>query len=162
MPTNEYALPPALLPGGPAVGDTQLSISTWGQLIFQARGLTQTFEPIQAAQQMDRDAYGDAIDLSNPAFQKYLTRVTCTDVRPPPFDMVWPGTVFEVSSATFLAYAIGNPGSPGREEVSGSSFSANGFVFYRPYFPRMMMKTYSWQREEWKANNGWNFTMEEV
>jgi hypothetical protein len=162
MPTNEYALPPAILPGGPTVGDTQLSISAWGQLIFQARGLTQTLEVIQAAQQQERDAYGELLDLSNPAFRKYQSRIACTDVRPPPFDALWPGMVVEMSCAAFLCYAIGNPGSPAQEEVSGSSFTANGFVFYRPFFPQMMVRSISWQREEWKMNQGWAFSVEQV
>ncbi len=159
MPTNEYALPPALVQP-PTKADTQLTISAWGQLIFQARGLTQTLEVIQAAMQQERDAYGELLDLSNPAFRKYQSRITCTDVRVPPFDALWPGMVVDVGCAAFLCYPVGNPGSPAREEVSGSSFVANGSVFYRPLLT-MMITAISWQREEWKANQPWTFSLAE-
>ena len=160
MPTNEYGLPVNLNPP-PTLADTQLFISAWGQLIYQARGLTQTYKFIEGALQIDRDAYGNAIDLSNPAFHKYRTTITCTDVRPPPLDAAFPGIVYTVTCAAFMCFPVGNPGSPARTVASGSDFTENGFTFYLPVLTMMVFDA-SWFREEWKANQGWSLTMEEA
>ena len=144
----------------PPFADTLLTISGWGQLIFQARDLTQKIEPIKAASQVDRDVNAVAIDLSNPAFRKYQTTITCTDRRPPPFDNFWPGMVVEVSCVTPLCYPVGNPGSPTREEVHASSITLNGFVFYLPILT-MLVQELSWQKEDWRANSPWSLTLVE-
>lgn len=166
MPVSEYTLP-ANPDGPPAFLDCQLIITpvgapTW-QLIYQARQIEQTLEIIAAAQEQERDVNGVLTDLSNPAFRKYQSTITCPgDVRSPPFDALWPGMIVSMESAVWLAYPVGNPGSPYQEEVSGSSMELNGTVYYQPRFPQMMVRSCSWTMRTWAASVPWSFKLEQV
>jgi hypothetical protein len=161
MPLSEYALPQNVAPP-PIFADTQLEITAWGQFIYQARDLDQTLEIIQEATQQVRNSNGNMLDLSNPAFRKYKSRVTCSDRRAPPFDAFWPGMIVTVNCCTPLCYKTGNPGSPGRAAVAGTTpATLNGFVFYLPSLV-MMIRAVSWTKKDWQATIGWNFEMEEV
>ena len=157
LPINENSPPPYL--------DTMMVITPSGspawQLIYQARQITQTLEVISAAQQQQRDVNAVLIDLSNPAFRKFQSVVTCPgDVRAPPFDALWPGMVVTVAPANLLAYPEGNLGSPSREEVHGSVFVLNGTVYYQPLLT-MLVRGVSWQFAEWKASMSWSLKLEE-
>jgi hypothetical protein len=161
MPTGTlYELPVNANPP-PPFADTQLVISGWGQLIYQARGLTQSLEVIPQAFEQDYDVNANRIDLSNPAFRKYQSTITCSDRRPPPMDALFPGAIVTVHCTTPLCYLNGNPGSPNRPEASGSSLSFNGFTFYRPILD-MMVGPLSWRLEDWEATVGWQIQLFEV
>ena len=151
--TMENVLPPN--------DDTLLSISGFGTLLYQARGLTQTLEPIAEAADLERSVNGTLVDLSNPIFRKYKSKVSTTDVNVPPLDNVWPGMIVNVDCAVSLCYPIGNPGSPARPEVRGSSWTQGIFNFYRPVLTMRVM-TLSQSFEEWKADNAWVLQLEEI
>ena len=163
---TEYALP-INVNAPPAFLDTQLVITpvgapTW-ELIFQARQIDQTLEVIAAAQEQQRDVNAVLVDLSNPAFRKYQSTISCPgDVRVPPFDNLWPGMIVSMASAAWLAYPNGNPGSPFQEEVHGSSVLLNGMIYYQPFFPQMMVRSCSWTQRTWSASVPWNFKLEQV
>lgn len=150
--------PENVLPSG---ADTLLTISGFGNMLYQARGLTQTLEVIQEASDLDRSVNGTLVDLSNPVFRKYRSKITCTDVDAPPLDNVWPGMIVEVQCAVSLCYPTGNPGSPARNEVSGASYTQGSFTFYRPVL-KMRVMTLSQSFEEWKADLAWVLQLEEV
>ena len=145
----------------PAGADTLLVISSMGNFQYQARGLIQTLGLIPQATDLERSVNGKLINMGYPVFRKYMSKITCTDLDAPPLDGIWPGMLVTVHCAASLSYANGNPGSPGRPEVSGSSYVQGGFTFYRPVL-EMLVKTFSENWEEWKGDMGWALELEEV
>ena len=145
----------------PAGADTMLVISGMGNFQYQARGLTQTLGLIPQATDLERSINGKLIDVGNPVFRKYLSKITCSDVDAPPLDGIWPGMLVTVHCAASLCYANGHSGSPGRPEVSGSSYVQGGFTFYHPVL-EMLVKTFSENWEEWKGDMGWTLELEEI
>lgn len=144
-----------------AVADTYLTISGLGGFQFQARGLSQTLTVIAQAKQQVRTINGVLTDISNPAFRKYASKITCTDVDAPPLDGLFPGDIVEVECAVELVYLVGNPGSPFRPEVSGSSYQQGDFIHYRPVLQMMVMDPQH-TLDEWKHDNAWELDLEEV
>jgi hypothetical protein len=126
---------------------------------YSARGLTQTLEYIQQAADLKRDINGNLVNLSLTQFQKYKSKVTCKDQRTPSIDGIWPGQVIVVSCAKELAYPVG--GSPQRAVVSGSSYTEQGTVFYRPQLT-MMVVAYNDSFDEWAGDVHWELELEEV
>jgi hypothetical protein len=143
----------------PSGADTLLSISGLGGFQYQARGLIQTLSPIKQSSQLARTVNALLIDMSAPQFQKYSSKISCTDVNAPPLDGVWPGLEVTVHCAASLCYPIG--GSAGRTEVSGSSSTEGHMTFYRPV---LLMRVVNFEQhfDEWKAANGWDLELEEV
>jgi hypothetical protein len=139
--------------------DTLLRISGFGTMLYQARGLTQTLQPIKAAQQLERTVNAVLVDISNPAFRKYSSKITCTDIHAPPFDGLWPGAQVTVECAQALCYVTGTPGSPGRPVVA--TWVSGAFTFYRP---RLIMRVVDFNNhfEEWPHNMVWELDLEEV
>lgn len=153
MPTFENVLPAGL--------DTLLTISGIGGFLYQARGLSQTLNPIRQASQIVRTTNGNARDISNPSFRKYESKISCSDVNPPAFDGVFPGKLVTVHCAASLSYETGNAGSPFRSPVSGSEWTEGHFTYYRPILSMIVMG-WSGNFEEWKAGNTWQLELEEV
>lgn len=151
-------MPENILPSG---SDTLLAITSLGGFRYQARGLTQTLEHIGDASQLERDVNGYLIDISNPAFRKFATKITCSDSRAPPLDGLWPGMQITVYSAAMLCYLNGNPGSPARSAVAGSTFITGHYTFYRPILT-MLVKSFSQGFEEWKSDYQWSLEAEEI
>jgi hypothetical protein len=147
-----------ILPSG---ADTLLTISGMGGFQYQARGLTQTLQLIPQATDNERSVNGKLLALGNPVFRKFKSRISCTDIDAPPLDGIWPGMLVTVGCAASLSYITGNPGSPSRPEVSGSSYTQGIFTFYRPVL-EMMVGTYNENFEEWKSDNAWVLELEEV
>ncbi len=145
----------------PANADTLLTITGLGGFQYQARNLTQTLDPIPQIKQQVRTINAVMIDISNPAFRKYLSKITCTDVDAPPLDNLWPGMTVTVDCAVELVYLSGNPGSPFKPESSGSSYVQGHYTHYRP---RLVMMVTDLKRtfDEWKHDNGWELDLEEV
>jgi hypothetical protein len=144
----------------PSGADTLLVISGMGSFQYQARGLTQKLQLIPQATDLERSINGELVDVGNPVFRKYTSTITCTDIDAPPLDGLWPGMRVTVQCAASLCYATGNPGSPGRPEVSGSSYTQGGFTFYRPVL-EMLVKSHSENFEEWRGDIGWSLELEE-
>lgn len=152
-------LPENVLPAG---SDTLLTISGFGQMLYQARGLNQTLQVIDAAKQLERTINGNLIDLSVPQFRKYKSQISVNDeVDAPPLDNIWPGMTVTVDCAIMLAYPNGRVGSPARAVVSGSSYTQNGFTFYRPSLT-MLVTDLQETFDEWGAKVGWTLDLEEV
>jgi hypothetical protein len=141
--------------------DTLLQISGLGTLLWQGRGLTQTFDVINAAKQQERTINGILKDISNTMFRKYLSKISCTDNTTPPLDNVWPGMTVTVHCAAELCYQTGNTGSPARPQVSGSSYTQGSFTFYRPIMT-MMVVNLAQHLDEWKCVIGWDLELEEI
>ena len=146
-----------LLPPG---ADTFLTISGLGGFQYQARGLSQTLNVIGETKQQQRDINGNLVDLSNPAFRKFSSRIVCTDVDAPPLDGLFPGMEVTVDCAVEFCYLTGNPGSPFRNEVSGSSYVQGNYTFYRPSLIMIVMDVQH-HLDEWKRDNGWELDLEE-
>lgn len=151
-------LPENLLPAG---ADSLLTITGLGGFQYQARGLSQTLTVIKQTQQQLRTINGRMRDVSNHAFRKYASKVTCTDINAPPLDNLFPGMVVFVECAAVLSYKTGNVGSPNREQVSGSSWTLGEFTFYRPVLEMMVMDVQQ-TFEEWKSDYIWSIDFEEV
>lgn len=144
----------------PAGADTVLTISGLGGFQYQARGLSQTLSLIRTVEP-ERTINGKLIDMSNPCFRKYMSRITCTDINAPPFDGLFRGNVVTVQCAAVLCYRTGNPGSPFRTPVSGSSWTLGDMTFYHPELEMMVMDL-SENFEEWKADFQWDLSLEEM
>lgn len=145
----------------PANSDTLLEILSFGTMLYQARGLTQSLQVIPGASHMERTINGTLIDVSAPQFRKYVTRINASDVDAPPLDNVWPGMTITIHCAASLCYPTGNSGSPARAEVSGSSWTQGSMTFYRPIIVALV-KSVEQHFDEWKASNGWTLEAEEV
>ena len=145
----------------PAGSDTLLVISGLGGFRYQARDLSQTLTPIKDASQLERTINGRLIDLSNPIFRKYTTRITCADVNAPPLDGLFPGMEVTIYCAAMLSYLIGNPGSPNRPIVSGSDWTDGHYNYYRPIM-ECRITDVNQDFKEWKSTNQWEIQAEEI
>jgi hypothetical protein len=131
-----------------------------GVPLYSARGLTQTLEPIQQAKQTRRTINGELDDLSLSQFQKYASRISCTDQRAPAIGSIWPGRTVVVSCVEELSY-LTEGGSPERTVVSGSSYTEGPFTFYRPQLTMKVVALQA-QTDEYKASVGWSLDLEEI
>lgn len=146
----------------PQNADTILTISSFGNMLYQARGLTQTLSVIREATQQERTINGTLVDISAAQFRKYQSTINVpNETDTPPLDGVWPGMIVTVQCAVGLAFVTGTPGLPHCTPVSGSIYTENGYTFYRPQFT-MMVKTVETQFDEWKNIVGWKLELEEV
>jgi len=142
----------------PAEG-TLLLLSTMGIPLYSTRQAVQTLFPIDQAKQTRRTINGELIDISLVKFQKYGSKISCTDKNPPAFDSVWPGKVVVVSCIAELGYSAA--GAAGRPVVSGSTRSVGGFTFYRPMLT-MLVTSSSLEGDEWPHDYPWELDLEEV
>lgn len=147
-----------ILPGG---ADTLLTITGVGGFQYQARDLTQTLDVIPQTKHQLRTINARLRDFSNPAFRKYISTITCKDTNAPPLDGLFPGDLVTVDCALMLSYLTGNPGSPFRDVVSGSSHILGPYSFYRPRLD-MMVRDVGDSFEEWKSDYTWKLVLEEV
>jgi hypothetical protein len=147
----------------PANADTILTISSFGNLLYQARGLTQTLSVIGAATQQERTINGTLVDISVAQFRKYASTINSpSDVNAPPLDGVFPGMTVTVQCVVGLCYlTTGGNGPNHRAEVSGSAYTDGAYTFYRPQLT-MMIKTVETQFDEWKNVVGWKLDLEEI
>jgi len=143
---------------------TLLRLDPIGIPPYSARGITQSLELIDAASQMGRTVNGTLIDLSEPAFRKYRSTITCTDQQQPALDGVWPGQVLTVDCAAELSY-LTSGGSPARPLASNTDDPATrtegNFTFYRPRLT-MMVVSYRTDFDEWGAAVNWSLELAEV
>lgn len=146
----------------PSGDDTLLTISVFGNLQYQARGLTQTLEPIKESMQLRRTINGLLVDISNPVFRKYRSEISCSDVDAPPLDGLWPGMEVSLGCAATLCYLTGNSGSPFKPMVSGSDYEQGDFTFYRPLLTMRVTDINRNSFDEWKSTYQWSITLEEV
>lgn len=140
--------------------ETLLSWTGDGVSPYSARGLTQSLEPIAAAENMRRTINGTARDLSAPQFRKYKSAIVCADQVAPALDDVWPGDVLTVNCVKELSYKTAG-GSPARSVVSGSSRVEGAHTLYRPVIVFMVM-TKTETKDEYGCVDSWQLTLEEV
>lgn len=126
---------------------------------YAVRGLSQTLEPISAAGNNRRTINGSLLDVSAPQFRKYRSVISCADMRIPALDGVWPGQLLVVDCAAYLSYPTG--GTPQRVVVPGSSFTEEGFVYYRPRLT-MRVASFNASEDEYGAINSWSVELEEI
>lgn len=146
-----------------ATGDpfqTLLVLSDMGFPIYSAGGIRQTLTPIGGAGNILRDINGELVDLSDTAFQKFASRIECTDQNSPGIDGIWPGKILTVDCVVELAYST-NTGSPARPPVEGSTWTSGDFTVYRPRL-LMMVKNYELSLDEWPSDVSWSMDLEEV
>jgi hypothetical protein len=143
----------------PLSDDTLLVLTGIGVPRYSARGLTQTLQPIEAAQVYRRSINGGLVDLSRPAFRKYKSQISASDVQPPACDGVWPGRLVTVECIVELSCPSAD--TPARTQVSGSLYTDNGFKFYRPQLS-MMVTGWSMNHDEWGRVIGWTMDLEEA
>lgn len=131
---------------------------------YSVRGLTQTLEPIGQAAQMRRTVNGTLIDLSEQAFRKYRSTITCADQQQPALDGAWPGRILTVDCIAELSYRTsgGSPERPLADTTDDAATRTEGdFTFYRPRLT-MMIVDYRTDTDEWGAAVNWQLNMEEV
>lgn len=140
--------------------NTVLVLSGIGVPPYSARGIEQTYEPIDQAADLERTVNGTLINLSDGTFDKLRSTITCDDQQAPALNGVWPGQTVTVDCVADLGYPTAS-GSPAYTVVPGSSYADGDFTFYRP---RITMKVtgFSVKRDEWGAACGWTLELEEV
>jgi hypothetical protein len=148
--------------------ETLLVLSGDGVAPYSARGLTQTFAPIEASKSLRRSINGSLKDLSQVQFRKWASTISCADQLAPALDKLWPGQILEVDCAAELSYKVG--GSPGRPVVdtdssdpsSGEALRVEGnYVYYRPRLT-MRVVNHNQQFDEWGCVVQWSLELEEV
>lgn len=139
-----------------------MSIVSGGDILpfYSARGIIQTMKPIGASNSQRETVNFERVDLSLSKSRKYASRVSARTIRPPAIDNVFPGTKLLVGCAYLLSYATVG-GTPSRTAVSGSTFTENGWTFYRPQIT-FMVTDLSEGFAEWEADNDWFIDMTEV
>lgn len=146
-------------PGPPPNDQTALVLSVMGVPLYSARGLSQTLEPIDASKNMRRSINGVLTDVAHSMFRKYKSKITCTDIRAPAVDGIWPGMTIVVDCVAFLSFPSG--GAAQRPVIVGSPFTEGSFTFYRPRLTMMVVSNTA-QTDEWAATVPWELDLEEI
>lgn len=138
---------------------TVLQLTGIGVVPYSTRAATQTLEPInQSGANIYRDVDGVLHNVGGTSFNKYRSKISCSDVRPFAVDGVWPGKLVTVDCISVLAYLTAG-GSPARTVVS--SFTEGGWTFYYPRLS-MMVLNFSMDTDEYSGITTWTMELEEV
>ncbi len=146
METNDFTL---LVVSGPGVAP------------YSARGLQQTYDPINEAVHLERMVNGELEDFSAPQFRKYRSKVSCTDHNTPALSGVWPGTIVEVECVQEMSFKTDQPGDQEREAVIGSVRVEGDYTFYRPKMT-FRFRGFSVSGQEYLHEVAWSFDLEEL
>jgi hypothetical protein len=138
--------------------DTVLVIAGIGLAPAAVRGVTQTFQPIDAAKNLERTVNGKLVNLSPDQFKKYATTFACTDNDTPQLDGIFPGDVVVVDWIHELSLPVGN--TPNREIVEGSERVEDDRRYYRPRMT-MVVADFSVSEPEWDGSISWQLDLEE-
>lgn len=122
------------------------------------RGVSQTFEPIAESSQLTRDVNGNLIDISNPAFRKFTSTLSCSDQVPPTLAGLWPGMVVTVDSVAEWSYLTAT-GAPVRPVVS--SRVEGSYTFYRPRLVMVVVEPWRQSSDPWNASVQWQLVLQE-
>jgi hypothetical protein len=128
-----------------------------GVSLYSARGLKQTLDPIKASSVARRTINGALVDLSDAAFHKYQSEISCTDVEAPALDGVMPGMELIVDCVAELVCPTS--ATPSRTVVD--SRTVGNYTVYRPRLT-MMVRDYSQSLDEYARAVNWSLTLEEV
>ncbi len=140
---------------------TLLVMSGPGVSPYSARGLTQTYEPIQASAHLERDVNGNLLDFSAPQMRKYKSKISCTDQNEPALCGVWPGTIVTVECVKEMSFLTSTPEMQERPAVAGSVRTEGDHTFYRPQMTFVFMN-HSSSYEEFHHVITWTFEFEEL
>lgn len=139
---------------------TLLVITGMGVPPYSARGLTQTWKLIEGTSRLERAVNGELIDLSNPAFRKYASKITCTDQAAPMISGIWPGAEVTVECVFEWNFPTANPSMQERPAVAGSVRVDGDFTYYRPQL-LMTVMDFNGGMEEYDAAVSWELDLEE-
>ncbi len=140
---------------------TELSTDMFSLLpLYSAIGLNQTLEYTDGALVQEETVNGELVDLAVSRFRKLQSTISANAVKPPSFDLIYPGLKVVVGCAYRLSYpTVG--GTPGRTVVSGSQFTEGDYTFYQPQL-LMMVGKMTGRFDEWEAGNDWSIQLREV
>jgi len=86
-------------------GSILVLYSPMGLPFYSSRDLEQTIEAIKEHDQAERNLNSNLVDLSLPGlFEKYTTRITCTDAFAPMIGGVWQGMQVVVDCCCEIAF----------------------------------------------------------
>lgn len=141
------------------VEGTILVLTGIGIPLWSARGLTQTLTIIPEANQVTRDINGNSMNLGQVQFQKYESKISCTDFRVPAIDGLWPGAEVTIDCVSELCYPL--YGQRQRDAVEGSERQEGEFIHYRPIL-QMVFLGFDTSTPEWDARVSWAMDFTEV
>jgi hypothetical protein len=140
---------------------TLLVISGPGIAPYSARGLVQTYEPIQASQHIEESVNGNLVVLSPKQFRKYRTKISCTDQNTPALSGVWPGDVVDMECVEEMSFLTAQPERQERTAVDGSVRIVGDYTYYRPIL-RVMFLGFSISGEEYQRAIAWSMEFTEA
>ncbi len=132
-----------------------------GITLYSGRGIQQDLSPIEQSAQPGRTVNGALVDLSLAQFRKYKSELSCTDMRAPILDKLWPGQQLVVDCISELNYLTAG-GTPGRTVVPISSRVEGAFTYYRPRLTMRIVSPFTFTTDEWGAKVSWGLALEEV
>ena len=127
--------------------------------LYSARDLEQSLDPIKQTEQARRTINGTLVDLSVNKFQKYESKIRCSDIEGPALDGIYPGVTLTVDCVAELVFRTG--GSPSRTVVPGSTRTVGAFTIYRPRLT-MMVTSIEQRIGEYEHEIRWEIELEEV
>lgn len=130
-----------------------------GVPLYSARDLEQSLDAIRQTEQARRTVNGTLVDLSVDKFQKYESKIRCTDIEAPAFNGIYPGQILTVDCVAELVFRSGS--SPSRPVVPDSVRAVGGFVIYRPRLT-MMVTSLEQRIGEYEHEVRWELELEEV
>ena len=139
---------------------TLLRLSGFGVQPYSARGLSQTYAPIQQASHNRRTVNGALKDISFPGFRKYSSSISGSDQLPPAVDGIWPGLEVEVHCLFEFQY-LTDGGAPARLVVPGSSRVEGSYTLYRPILI-CRINNFNVSTDEYGAQVSWSMELEEI
>lgn len=139
---------------------TLLVLSVGGIPLYSARDLDQSLEPIKAASNARRTINGLLVDLSVTQFQKYVSKITCSDVEAPALDGVFPGMTVTVDCVAELVFRTAG-GTPSRPVVPGSERVVGNYTIYRPRLD-MIVTNIEQRLSEYDHETRWEIGLEEI
>lgn len=123
---------------------------------YSARGLKQSFAPIQQAAQLRRTISGVLIDLSQPEFRLFKSTISGGDQRPPAFAGMWPGMPVSVENIAELGAVDGAP-----DRAVAGTWSEDGVTYVR-YALDMLIMGWNVEQDEYGASVSWSLDLEEA
>lgn len=135
-----------------------IGISEWAQ-----RGLIQTYEKHPFSYQEADTVNGEAINMAPPTFRKWITTITCTDMRAPPLHGIWGGQTLVLHCISPFNYKEGTP--EGKYErpyrTDHPPWSEDGFRLYYPIMD-VEVQTFTSSDNKWQASINWQLVLKEL
>lgn len=144
----------------PAETWSDLVISGDGVPPYSVRGLDITLAPIESAVP-ERTVNGGLVNLAPPEFRKYRLTLGCTDVDPPAFAGMWPGSVLSVIAPEWVGYKTAT-GSPPAGRTVANWYESGDYTFVTLDLLMMVMGPWEQTRNEAAGTTRWQIVLEEV